>query len=165
MRECTEELRRTHRETGVAGRGLRELSAGTPLAATTIKTVLGQPRSLTSLGGWGVFRRFCWRQLCDRGGAQFLQHFRCAALFEPSQWVSGDPVGGRTSASPRGAWPPARREARTPRSSLPRNCRGFVLAPLNVGACGKLPACYMPRGQGLPTHGVCWKHVPTYPWV
>src|SRR5262249_60483035 len=41
MRECTEELRRTHRETGVAGRGLRELSAGTPLATTTIKTVLG----------------------------------------------------------------------------------------------------------------------------
>src|SRR5262245_40806559 len=97
MRECTEELRRTHRETGVAGRGLRELSAGTPLAATTIKTVLGQPRSLTSLGGWGVFRRFCWRQLCDRGGAQILQHFRCVALFEPSQWVSGDLVGGASN--------------------------------------------------------------------
>src|SRR5262249_21866795 len=60
---------------------------------------------------------------------------------------------------------PARREARTPRSSLPRNCRRFVLAPLDVGACRKLPASYMPRGQGLPTHGVCWKHVPTYPWV
>src|SRR5262249_27131295 len=45
----------------------------------------------------GVFRRFCWRQLCDRGGAQILQHFRCAALFEPSQWVSGDLVGGASN--------------------------------------------------------------------
>src|SRR5262245_58464266 len=33
----------------------------------------------------------------DRGGAQILQHFRCVALFEPSQWVSGDLVGGASN--------------------------------------------------------------------
>src|SRR5262245_16199826 len=68
----------------------------------------------------------------DRGGAQILQHFRCAALFEPSQWVSGDPVGGRTSASPRGAWPCS---ARSARSSNAADLPAVLLAPASGTWC------------------------------
>src|SRR5262245_10528337 len=109
----------------------------------------------------------------DRSGAQFLQHFRCAALFEPSQWVSGDPVGGRTSASPRGAWPCSARSARSSNAAIfassklsqvrvgPPRCwsmseaSGFLHAarPRSADPWGMLETCSnIPMGIGTKYH-------------
>src|SRR5262245_60324864 len=100
----------------------------------------------------------------DRGGAQILQHFRCAALFEPSQWVSGDPVGGRTSASPRGAWPCS---ARSARSSNAADLPAVLLAPASGTWCLYPWVCWnmfssIPMGrQTLPARQVGSRKLPT----
>src|SRR5262245_51357099 len=94
------------------------------------KPVVGQ---LRGRGGYSVDSALAL--LDDRGGAQMLQHFRCAALFEPSQWVSGDPVGGRTSASPRGAWPCSARSARSSNAAIFASSK---LSQVRVGS----PRCW-----------------------
>src|SRR5262249_27131296 len=102
MRECNEELRRTHPETGVAGRGLRELSAGTPLAATTIKTVLGQPRSLTSLGGWGCSGDSAGGSCATAVAPKFCNIFAAQRFLNLLNGLAGTlSAGHRTNAAPR----------------------------------------------------------------